>query len=418
MAPQIFRQEASVAATRPDSLGRALSVTSPTSWLLLGTLIVGFGAAVGWSFLVRVPLTIAGQGVVLGADDRLTTSIVSESSGRLLQVMVKVGDRVRKGQVVARLSQEGLRQKIRLSRLKLASVQGKLARIRRLQAQSKAQEATVNAALRRDIRKTIKHMQRRLRWLRTKSEGERKLLQRGFMSNVQFAKSQAELAAAEESLAATRTKLKMLVAKETAAAAARSRELLNLKSEVAAAQRTLSDVQGEFTRTSRVTSRDDGIVSEIDASAGSMIEPGKPVIRLVQGSGRVRASADQAVVFVSLKDGGKVRPGMAAYLHLGSIRRSEFGSLRATVTRIDEIAASLPALRRLLNSNQLVKSVTAGGVVVAVHVRLTRKAGTPSGYAWTSGAGPNTKIGPGTYFTADITTERRRVAALVVPALR
>jgi len=101
----IFRRSALEQLSTPEQLDQLLQVTTPKEWLALLSLLLLLVAAILWGFWGRLPIKIDGYGFLIhpgGVDN-----VVSLVSGQLVEIYVEVGETVQKGQVVARVSEEG-----------------------------------------------------------------------------------------------------------------------------------------------------------------------------------------------------------------------------------------------------------------------------------------------------------------------
>ena len=117
----LFRQSALDALSNPEQLDQPLRLLRPSQWLLLLSL-VGFCLSIlTWSVLGRLPVRISGRGVLIRQDS--LKLVQSESTGRLQELAVEVGDCVEAGQVLARV--EPLREQLeaRQARIQLAQLQ-------------------------------------------------------------------------------------------------------------------------------------------------------------------------------------------------------------------------------------------------------------------------------------------------------
>lgn len=101
MTDPIFRQEALDRLSSPERLNETMEVTSPSGWIALVTTIALFAGLIAWGFLGRIPMTVDGKGVLLrpGA----MKGVVALTSGQVVDVLVKPGDVVSEGMLVARL---------------------------------------------------------------------------------------------------------------------------------------------------------------------------------------------------------------------------------------------------------------------------------------------------------------------------
>lgn len=103
MQRSLFRQEALDKTLSPDQLDRLMRVTGPKGWLALIALLVLLAATVVWGVFGTVPVQVSGnEGILLGGDSR--NQVVSQTSGLVTDVRVGIGDGVREGQVIARVS--------------------------------------------------------------------------------------------------------------------------------------------------------------------------------------------------------------------------------------------------------------------------------------------------------------------------
>ena len=140
---------------------------------------------------------------------------------------------------------------------------------------------------------------------------------------------------------------------------------------------------GGTNRTIVVTSPYAGRVLEVRVIRGNVIQSATPIVSL-----EVAAGSLEGVLYLSPIDGKKVRPGMDVRLSPAPVKKEEYGMLVGRVTRVGELPASPAAMRRVLGSDELVRSLTAEGPPIQVHVELARSPWTRSGFSWTSTTQP------------------------------
>lgn len=119
---KIFRQESLSYLSTPERLDELIKVISPQDWIPLLTL--GGLVLVGlvWSIFGRIPITVAGQGVLLRS--RQVVELQSPISGQLQELKVKVGDCLQNSQgIIATIEPVELKQKRELEMQKLAELQ-------------------------------------------------------------------------------------------------------------------------------------------------------------------------------------------------------------------------------------------------------------------------------------------------------
>jgi len=111
----LFRQEALEKLRSPDQLDKLFAPITPVAWIALATVLLLVFSALMWSVFGVIATKVSGTGLIIDADG--VVNISSESSGRLAEILVKVGDRVQRGQVVAIVEQPDLEAQIaRLNR--------------------------------------------------------------------------------------------------------------------------------------------------------------------------------------------------------------------------------------------------------------------------------------------------------------
>ncbi len=126
------------------------------AWLLSGVIVVLLAAGVGWWFAARPILVQTAAAVAPGSGGaaaallqatgyvtaRRQATVSTQITGTLTQVLIEEGDRVQKGQVIARLEDSALRAGLNLAQAHILSTQA-------LVAQAQAQLAQAQADSRR-----------------------------------------------------------------------------------------------------------------------------------------------------------------------------------------------------------------------------------------------------------------------------
>lgn len=102
MSQNIFRESALERLSSPEQLDQLMRITSPRGWMSLAALGLVLALAIVWSFLGRVATTTTGQGIIIRAGG--TFSVPALSAGEVGQVLVRRGDHIKAGQVVAKLT--------------------------------------------------------------------------------------------------------------------------------------------------------------------------------------------------------------------------------------------------------------------------------------------------------------------------
>lgn len=189
--------------------------------------------------------------------------------------------------------------------------------------------------------------------------------------------------------------------------AARKAVIGSLEQELEQSEQALSKTQ--------ITAKQDGIVTEISVSVGSVVGQGGELARMASNSGE----QDNVIIcYIPLADGKKVAPGMQVMVYPSTINKQEYGHMEATVLAVDDYVTSTVQMKAMLGDDLLVNSFTQDGPVIAVTCELRTDETTASGYFWSSKKGADISIAEGTLVTADIVTEEKAPIQMVIPLLK
>jgi HlyD family secretion protein len=156
-----------------------------------------------------------------------------------------------------------------------------------------------------------------------------------------------------------------------------------------------------------------GEVLEIKVAPGGTVGADAPVISVQPDSDVL-----EALAYVSAVQAKDVRVGMEVRVSPSTVKREEYGFMRGKVTFVAGYPATTAALMRNFQNDRLVSALADHGPVTEVRVALERDPATPSGFRWSSSAGPSVLISAGTLSVAEIVTETRAPITLVVPLLK
>lgn len=139
----------------------------------------------------------------------------------------------------------------------------------------------------------------------------------------------------------------------------------------------------------------------------------------VSGSGMLvpRSTNEQAlegVLYVSIADSRRIQPGMSARLAPAAVRTEEFGMLWATVASVQALPSTQSEMVQVLGNDALVQALASAGAIVEVRLDLQPNVRTPSGYAWTSAAGPPMQLWSGPFSEGYVVTSRQRPIDLML----
>ena len=152
-----FRKESLDRLSSPERLDQLMQVVSPRSWLPLAALGSVVGVAVIWSIYGRIPITIEGRGVLIYPSN--VVPVQSKSAGQLMALNIKVGDVIKKGQVLATIDQAELRKQLQQQRTKLTELQSQDQAVGSLQGLRLEQEQRSQQQQRQYLQQRIQELQ-------------------------------------------------------------------------------------------------------------------------------------------------------------------------------------------------------------------------------------------------------------------
>jgi HlyD family secretion protein len=423
MSEPLIREEALSQLDNLENLNSALRITSPLSWLTIWTLTAGLALLVAWSVFVRVPIQVQGQGMLVAAQGVLQHSISAINAGEVSEILVEEGEKIKVGQVVAHLHQPAKEELLRQAREKLASSKQQYEELIALQRETTEAQTGLHKDRRVSLAESIAQLKQREEWLRKRQGSQERIYQKGYLTLDRLLSSRAELATALEQISDRRNQLTSIEVEETTAFSEREHERLSLVDRRREIEREIDGLTEALARESNIRSAHPGEISEIIMSVGDIVSPGLPVMSVVpvqdaDGTVAGRPPGLMGILYIARRDGKKIKPGLEVLVDPSTVRKDEFGLIRARVEEVSDVPATVEGMHGVLHNKALVGELSAAGAPFEVEVSLVRDPETFSGFEWTSTGGPQVKVTAGTMFTADVTTERVRLITLVLPALK
>ncbi len=410
----VFRKASLDRLASPEQLDKLLQVTRLRGWIALVALGFLVGSAVLWGFEGSIPSRVAGQGILLKSGGVL--EIAAAAGGRITDVAVHVGDVVREGQVVARVAQPEVLNRIRQVRLSLDNLRA-AHHLATTHAEDEVALQLAQLGRRRDgLEQSIAAAVDRLRWQREKIAAQQRLVDQGRLTRQTVLDSRQQMHATEERLRANRQQLADLRLERLAMEARNARTLQTSEHQVVMARVELEQLEREMKDMSEIVSTFTGRIIEIIAERGDVVAPGQPLLRLDRTGRTVKGL--EAVIYVPSAHGKRIHAGMEVRIAPASVAPEEHGYMIGTVTYVSDFPTTSRAIQRTLRNPELVTALSRGDAPYEIRADLQLDPATVSGYRWSSAAGPPLEILTGTLCVARITVERRRPVEMVIPILR
>jgi HlyD family secretion protein len=466
----IFRKESLERLSSPERLDQLMQVVGPKTWLPLTSLGVLLSIGLGWSIFGRIPMTISGQGVLIYP--RRVASIQSPSAGQLLEIRLKVGDIVTKGDVIATISQPDLQKQLQQQQVKLSELLDQNQASSNLQQQRAAMENSSIDQQRRNLLQRIQdtsalipilkdkglssldvqrqNLQQRLNdaqalkpVLKERLDNRRQLLKDQYVTDdvalqaeQQYIDSIAQISSIQAQLKDLDTRetetqrsylenlnlisdlkaqLRDLDAKQSSVTQQNFEANSNRKNQIEEIQRAIAQLTLQLKNQSQIVSPYSGRVLEVSAVPGQLLASG---IRVGSIAAEEGTNPIQGITYFSIGDGKKIKPGMKIQITPQTVKREQFGGIMATVKAVSAFPVTQDGAVALLGNEELVKSLSSKGPMLEVTAELQSNPENFSGYEWSSSKGPQLKLTPGTTAEARVAVEERAPITFLLPILR
>jgi HlyD family secretion protein len=468
----LFRKESLERLSSPERLDQLMHVVSPKSWLPL----VGLGSIIGvaliWSIFGRIPITVEGKGVLIFP--RQVVPVQSKSSGQLLALNIKVGDVVKKGDVLATVDQVDLRKQLQLASGKLVQLEEQDRNASLLQGQRQQLDTRAIQEQRQTLEQRLKivqdltpvlrekglvsigrdrlNLQRRLQTLqgllpthKKRLENRQRLLAEGAIPDDVVLEARQQYDDARASIDEAESQLKQLDVKEADAqqqylsnlneikniqaqlqeqnskVASQAQQDLqtvtNRKNEIQELKREIAKLQQQLGDNSEIASQYSGRILEITLTPGQVVSPGTRLATIEAENPKKKLVS---VTYFPVSDGKKIQPGMAIQITPQTVKRERYGGIVGNISSLSKFPITKEAAASEVGNSELVETLVSEKqeALIQVFSNLELNSSTPTGYKWSSSTGPQLKISSGTTTVARVKVEERAPITYIFPILR
>ncbi len=409
----IFRPQALEKVSDPDQLDQTLAIVRPRHVLAIGVVTAIVLAGLVWSFYATAPVIVGGRGVLLSTAGVAT--VAAQGGGQIEQVLASPGERIERGQPLFRVLQPE-----RLDALHSAEAEAEDVGLRYqvLETEYAAQDRMQQDLMER-LRAAIVERtdnlasQRAILIERRKAEGA--LREKGMISAMNAFETERLLAQVENELATARARINELSLEQEQGAAQRHQELAQLRIQLQNLRRRANNLRREYERDQTIFASASGTLAEVAVDLNDFVSAGQVVARLVVGESQ--DASLNAIAYLPAADGKRVKGGMVVRVAPSTIKVERDGYILGRVTRVAELPASREGMMRRLKNSVLTDELLRMGTPFEIEVQLQHDPNTPSGYAWTSGTGPDIRVEPGTLARTEVVVERIHLISLLFPAM-
>jgi HlyD family secretion protein len=411
MEKSIFRQVSLDRLSSPEQLDQLMRVTSPKGWVALIAVFLLLAGAIVWACVGSIPTTAAGQGVIVRRGGVL--NVVTRGGGLVLNLNVKVGDKIQANQIVATIGQPVLTEKINAMRQALAEAQRQ--REHALQIRTNSSKLQIDALDRQraNAELQIKELEDQEKLTTEQVAADDQLVEKGLITKQQAIGTKQKLISLRDGMASLRAQIKQFEAQKFSFESQPQQEDEEMQARISSLQRELAGAEKELNMAETVVSPYSGEVLEIKAHPGGTVSMGAPIFSIQPDVANL-----ELVAYLPSSQAKETKVGMEVQISPSLIKREEFGFMKGEVEYVSNYPATTAALMSNFENESLARVLSGSGPVTEVRVLLRGSSHTPSGFEWSTSKGPDILLSSGTICSLKVVTKRQKPISLMFPYIR
>lgn len=416
MSASFFRKSALEKLSTPEKLDQLIKVTGPKAWIALLTIALALGVGITWSVFGRVKTKLDVVGVVLGGD---VHEVVSTAQGQLVELKVAIGDKVKKGDIIATIQQPELSQQIEDAKAVLADRKFEMGKLLSYGNQGNHLQGEYISQTRVSIQGEIESEKKKLAFLNNQLESENGLLAKGLIVKSQVANTKQQIEASKNTIERLKGQMVETSSQQHTLGYDLQQKVTLQNQRIAEAERTLQFLAEKYDTQKNIRSPYEGEVVEVLTDRGVVVGLGSPLFKVKnEGSANTKLAGLKGVLYIPSKDGKKIKKGMEALVAPSTVQPQEYGFIKSKVTYVSDFPITEKGMLTSVKNDQLAKGLLASGPLFEVHVDFEKDPASYSGFKWTSAKGPDVTIKEGTSCMGKVTIQEERPATIVVPAFK
>ena len=405
---QIYRKKALETFHARDDFQQATSIITPKSWIYLIIFFLLFFAGFLWLVFGKLNTLVQGQGVIFAQNSEIINVMSPISGGYVKQLLVSPGEKVQKGQVIAKLVYPNIageakelknyinEQKTKLNELIATATKEIANRTQQIQESIKFTEAeNVN-------------LQEKMNNLETLLKTHEAAFKKGILSRLELTNVQIAFYDAKGQISKNQNTLIELNQNKNDYIETWNAKIRDTKEKLAQSEYNLQKLKDNIELVETVTSPVDGIIANNYVKQGDFITEKQTLSNIMTYSNDL-----EVIAFFNDDISKTITLGMPAKVFPKHINSLEYGGIIGKVTYISELPIPPQSLQSLLENQKQVDKIFQNGPVFKVKIALSRAPNTPTGYLWTTSSGPAEKISVGSVVEVGIAVKTQRPLGVI-----
>jgi HlyD family secretion protein len=409
----LFRKKALLNSSSPERLDRVMQVIHPMNWLPLTALGSLVATVAIWSIFGRIPITVTGRGVLIYPSKVM--AFQSPATGQLVNLNLRVGEFVKKGQILALLDQAELQKQLQQQRLKVLELKNQNQNANSLQSLRSELEIKALVQQRLSLQQNVREAKSLAIVLKNRYARLNKLKSQGAISEEMLLQAQQAYSEKQTQINDLQTQLQGLGAREKSLVEQNFQASTTRQNQIQEVLQNIAQLEVQLQKSSQVISPYEGRVIEVSAFPGQVVTQGTRIATIQAEEPSAKLTG---LTFFSVGDGKKIQKGMKVQITPSIVEREQFGGIMAIVTDVSAFPVTKEGVLSVVGNSEVVTSLMSPNPQLQVSAELQPDGSTFSGYKWSSSKGPQMKVSSGTTATARVIVEERSPISFVFPFIR
>lgn len=409
----MFRKQALNFFYNHEKWQSVLQLKSPFNPFLYLLLTLVLSLFVIFLFFGTISTRLNAEGIIIGKNTTIY-SAVSQNYGQIDDLLISIGDRVKKGQVIAKLNRLDLTNTALLQRKQLHLLEEERDKLKLQKEQetkiqlnhTKRQLYTLNTII--DFQK--KHIAQ----LQISLGERKKLAEKGVISRLMIEEQERLYNELIKSLNEYYAQILAIEAYLLKFQHQWNEHLLEIDKKILDQQVILQQTEYTLHLASEVKSPISGVITGISTTIGIHVKQGEEIATISP-----EEDDYDALLFLPASYGQRVKEKMQVLINPAGYPSQETGSILGYVTNVHAFPASKKELDMLLQNNTLSNTLLdKDKSVIIVRARLLKNKNSPNQLQWTSSAGNQVIIHAGSLCSGQFILKQKRPFELIIPAVK
>jgi HlyD family secretion protein len=409
---KLFRDDVLDRLSSPEQLDTRLVVVKHYGWLALMVSLSLLSLIIVWSFVGSLSTKVTGDGIILGKGGSLAV-IPAPKSGKLLQLMVSVGDEVTAGQILANIEQPEVRQQLVELKRKRRELYFKWRSSMENYSKVEFRLGLVLEFKKSSLQQNISVAEDKLVVLAEMLKSRQGLLKQGYVTPSRVEEIRDQIFGTRDSINTAKTSLRNLDLELLNTRSSKISEISAIDSQILEVESQIESVKVALLAGSEVTSGSDGRIVGLLAVEGDKMQEGRPLLTMEVGGVLL-----QALIYVPATEGKLIEKGMMVQLSPSTHKKEEYGYLKGQVASVSLVPTSTTEMMKDLGDQRLADQFSEKSSPLLVRVDFDLDTSTVSGLAWSSAKGSDIDVSLGTLSNASVIIRKQKPIELVVPTIR